>query len=92
MELRARRRGRPTRQAQADRLISQAPVPLSSALNDLTRRMSRKLMIKRGMALTYLELSLLVTSGAFAALQAATAKELEEQCRAHLQPPEESAP
>ena len=67
---------------------------LHNPISDLTRRISRKLEIRRGIRLTYEDLTLIIGSGAFATLQAATAKELEQQCQSHLEnkPPGQPAP
>ena len=55
-----------------------------SGLNELMRRIDRKLDIRRGMTLTYDDLALLVTSGAYATLQNASPKFLEVRCREHV--------
>ena len=57
---------------------------LPSQLPDLMRRLNRKLDIQRGMTLTYDDLALLVASGAYGTLQAATREYLEHQCREHV--------
>ena len=61
--------------------------PLPGQVNELTRRISRKLQIKKGMHLSYHDLALLVASGAFGALQQATETELNKQCLSHLSQP-----
>jgi hypothetical protein len=59
--------------------------PASPGLPDLMRRIDRKLDIQRGMTLTYDDLALLVTSGAYATLQNANLKFLERQCQEHVE-------
>ncbi len=49
------------------------------------RRIDRKLDIQRGMTLTYDDLALLVTSGAYATLQNANLQFLERQCQEHVE-------
>jgi hypothetical protein len=49
------------------------------------RRIDRKLDIQRGMTLTYDDLALLVTSGAYATLQNANLKFLERRCQEHVE-------
>lgn len=60
------------------------PPASDSGLPDLMRRIDRKLDIQRGMALTYDDLALLVTSGAYATLQNANLRYLERQCQEHV--------
>ena len=60
------------------------PAPSSNRLPELMRRIDRKLDIQRGMTLTYDDLALLVTSGAYATLQNANLQYLEHQCQKHV--------
>jgi len=60
------------------------PPASHSGLPDLMRRIDRKLDIQRGMTLTYDDLALLVTSGAYATLQTENLRYLERQCREHV--------
>lgn len=59
--------------------------PASRGLPELLRRIDRKLDIQRGMTLTYDDLALLVTSGAYATLQNANLKFLERRCQEHVE-------
>ena len=64
-------------------------LPLQASTNrglpELMRRIDRKLDIQRGMTLTYDDLALLVTSGAYAPLQNANLKFLERRCQEHVE-------
>lgn len=60
------------------------PCRANSGLPDLMRRIDRKLDIQRGMTLTYDDLALLVTSGAYATLSSANLQFLERQCQEHV--------
>ena len=60
------------------------PGTTDNGLPDLMRRIDRKLDIQRGMTLTYDDLALLVTSGAYATLQNANLRYLERQCQEHV--------
>ncbi len=62
----------------------------SKSAADLTRRITRKLQIQRGMPLTYHDLALMVATGAFEALEAATAKVFQQQTAKQLATPSQS--
>jgi hypothetical protein len=51
-----------------------------SDLSNLMRKIDRKLDIHRGMNFSFEELGLLVSTGAYAQLQAAVRKHREEEC------------
>ena len=52
-----------------------------SELTTLVRKIDRKLDIGRGLNFTHAELNVLVSTGAYGALQTAARIEREEQCR-----------